>query len=853
MVTNTNTINNNLHINNNEEYDIDQDDGMQDLGLPVSVQTFLWRQIAPFIRPKLGKLHEASCMFCQHAPGHHESKEACKSFEKVLVQNIQFGLSPPLTKALGAIPRWRLLQAALPHVMHCVAALLHNRVKDMQAIGPVETKLLYTMQWILLYAAEECADDEGGNEILGDETPKQKSVEQYLFSVPTITLFVYLFAPIIHHLKESDFQNFRLENGIKLWQGMWDNRAPGAPCFTAPVKPKARNLLCAPTPKGSTDMFPGRKQSSNADVATSPKLDSPQSQLSEHTRQDEENSWVSSPKEFAFPETIPEEASSVEDERVVIFRLPSAPHLMDNSFFTADASLLQQQQLQSRRGSRQSVHSRDKDKPATKFEFDQQELMRGASVKDRSSPSLEKETESDKSDSVRMDVSAATFLDVAVLRCLFISHWQEEGIFWSLQYMYNRLSEIGEEAAISLNQPRKRSNSLPIPQIEISLYQGPGSNSRDSPSSSVAKDYIEIPEPAVTKQVEESSPTAERRGSEKKKRVKMADLRAFVETKMFSKSEKNLEKEYHRSLDTGEKKLSRSASMITREPASNLIKGKSMPSLRYVEPPKAMRPSQSTGQRTTFYPRNPIITVTEHTPTPSPDYLKRQGSIDSQLDALSNGGSISGVAGGTSGSGGGVSGTGTTTNRFRGQMLRSHTDSHIDYTGVDESEAPGSSFYITRDGGIDYEIVLLAVFNIFKRDMTICSQRVLEAGLNICELLLEMGVLKLGEHAHEISMGIIKRALLVLGCHNGCNDGVRGPPADFLRSQCQKILTRILRQASHRTKRYLQEMVKSTDLHELVDFFHAFVAFCVDPSSLLSPLRDSQGVITIVLSLSCEF
>lgn len=41
---------------------------------------------------------------------------------------------------------------------------------------------------------------------------------------------------------------------------------------------------------------------------------------------------------------------------------------------------------------------------------------------------------------------------------------------------------------------------------------------------------------------EEASPTAERRGSEKKKRVKMADLRAFVETKMFSKSEKNLEK-----------------------------------------------------------------------------------------------------------------------------------------------------------------------------------------------------------------------------------------------------------------------------------------------------------------------
>lgn len=38
------------------------DEGLQDLGVPVPVQTFLWQQIAPFIRPKLGKLHEASCM-----------------------------------------------------------------------------------------------------------------------------------------------------------------------------------------------------------------------------------------------------------------------------------------------------------------------------------------------------------------------------------------------------------------------------------------------------------------------------------------------------------------------------------------------------------------------------------------------------------------------------------------------------------------------------------------------------------------------------------------------------------------------------------------------------------------------
>ena len=58
-----------------------------------------------------------------------------------------------------------------------------------------------------------------------------------------------------------------------------------------------------------------------------------------------------------------------------------------------------------------------------------------------------------------------------------------------------RLREISEETTIPTVQPRRRSNSLPIPQIEISLYQG--TNSRDSPSnSSLFKDYIDVPEQA---------------------------------------------------------------------------------------------------------------------------------------------------------------------------------------------------------------------------------------------------------------------------------------------------------------------------------------------------------------------
>lgn len=58
----------------------------------------------------------------------------------------------------------------------------------MQAIGAVETKLLYTMQWILLYAAEECADEEEDMDpVLRKDMPK---TENYLFSVPTITVTI---------------------------------------------------------------------------------------------------------------------------------------------------------------------------------------------------------------------------------------------------------------------------------------------------------------------------------------------------------------------------------------------------------------------------------------------------------------------------------------------------------------------------------------------------------------------------------------------------------------------------------------------------------------------------------------
>jgi hypothetical protein len=66
----------------------------------------------------------------------------------------------------------------------------------------------------------------------------------YMHSLSTVQLFVYLFAPAIHLLCESDFDSLKLENGLRLWQPLWDYQQPDIPCFASPVKPQ-RSILKA--------------------------------------------------------------------------------------------------------------------------------------------------------------------------------------------------------------------------------------------------------------------------------------------------------------------------------------------------------------------------------------------------------------------------------------------------------------------------------------------------------------------------------------------------------------------------------------------------------------------------------
>ncbi|EGI65756.1 Protein unc-80-like protein, partial [Acromyrmex echinatior] len=506
--------------------------------------------------------------------------------ERVLVQDLHNDLTPSLSEILRNVPRWRLIRIiGEPHLV---------------AYNLQTTSLIFH------------------------------------------ALFIYLFAPLCNHLKDIDFKtNLRLENGLKIWSAMYECRHPDTACFTAHCRAKPR-IYWSQSFKSvkhhmlSDDVFVGGNVESPPSQSTSEQSAPPPSKSVDEDQQ-QQGTWLSSPKDTVFPETIPEESSGAEDEHVVIFRLPSlseSERMLDgvkevSTIFAGEASIfhvamgrttssrstIEQFTIEQvaaisgldtckqyhKKATKTGGMDKEKEEKILKTEKETQETSktRGSfSVQRQSADATEHTTGSTIVDS---DVRAATFLDVATLRCLFVPQWQEEGVHWALQFFYYRLRRINEETSVQ-QMPRRRSNSLPIPKIEVSIYQSPESKKKD-----VMKDFIEVPDTrdASLTTAHEGESRHTRRASEKtKKRMKMADLKAFVETKLLSKSEKALEKigqeepkmlfeqERHTSLDTGEDHLTAtrptSASSKIFEAKdidymkhpTNLIKGKSMPSLR---------------------------------------------------------------------------------------------------------------------------------------------------------------------------------------------------------------------------------------------------------------------------------
>ncbi|KAK3088479.1 hypothetical protein FSP39_019682 [Pinctada imbricata] len=392
------------------------DDGESDLSVPLPIQTFFWRQTRSGDQ---------------------------QSLERVVVQNILHGLSPSLCEALQSVSRWKVIQSAFPHVMHACSALLAScKQADTDAqFGPSETKLLYILHWIILDAASECEDLES------DPSRNNNSVQ--LHSLSTIQLFVYLFGPIVHMLNLSDFQTLKLENGLRLWQPLWDFRQPDIPCFATPVKPQ-RNML-----KAQRSLLKMNTNAANIYIGkgtSRENLNFPFDLHMHSSRKSSVNDSVASPRAplVMMPDICPSittESQSVEVicehcNTVVTTRgatdCPCQCGRKDSYVtFSLDPRVASLPVMET------SIDS----------DYVQQRLARAVTS---GMPGVE-----------TPDILSASYFDIAVIRCLFCLHWSEDGVFWALRYIQQRLLEVCDEYLRQDLSERERSRSLPYSDFTL--------------------------------------------------------------------------------------------------------------------------------------------------------------------------------------------------------------------------------------------------------------------------------------------------------------------------------------------------------------------------------------------------
>nr|XP_055069095.1 protein unc-80 homolog isoform X5 [Misgurnus anguillicaudatus] len=827
---------------------LDDSDQENCRGVPFPIQTFLWRQTSAFLRPKLGKQYEASCV----------------SFERVLVENKLHGLSPALTEAIQSISRWELVQAALPHVLHCTAILLSNRNKlgllgkkpclfppgHQDKLGVAETKLLHTLHWMLLEAAQECHQEPGlghgwsggssgsssaylqsiGNQGLTDRNDTTNEENEYARAklyhknMATVELFVFLFAPLINRIKESDL-TFRLAGGLVIWQPMWEHRQPDVPAFSALIKPM-RNIVTA-------------KRNSPVNNQCSPYDAS-----------------------IPCPAVICESALSDS----------SSPSVTGQSC---------------RRGN--SVDKGGSSQQAFEKGFSKQ---RNFSV-----PGVI---------TVSQRARYATYFDVAVLRCLMQPHWTEEGVHWALIYYLQRLHQILQEKPERPPEPlipplpRPRSSSMvaATPSLvnthktqDMTLKCNEESRSLSSETFSKVS-YSNLRRQAVPdlstemgmnifKKFKNRREDRERKGSipyhhtGKKRQRRMGvpflmhddHLDVSPTRSTFSFGSFSGLGEDRRTLDRGGwpstimGKLTRRGSSDTAGDVDSL--GAKHFHSHHNLPEHSNSHSENTikeGGYTDFF--------TEHikklcNPIPIPE-------MPCEPLACSN-------------------------------LPRSLTDSCINYSSLEERDTiEGTNNFILKNGMLDLTAILRALYSVLTHDI---SSRICDVALNLIECLLQLGVVpsgvkktskdedKVAEHpkegasqsvggaqgevaggtgaapsgggggdggggggggesrgesrddlkntdnkegdtslsSHRLALTMLIKIVKSLGCAYGCGEGHRGLSGDRLRMQAQNCLTALYKLDKIQFRQTMKEYVNKDSLNNIVDFLHALLGFCMEP------------------------
>ncbi|XP_072902899.1 protein unc-80 homolog isoform X3 [Hemitrygon akajei] len=833
-------------------------------GIPLPIQTFLWRQTSAFLRPKLGKQYEASCV----------------SFERVLVECKLHGLSPALSEAIQSITRWELIQAALPHVLHCTATLLSNRNKlgHQDKLGVAETKLLHTLHWMLLDAPYECNNETtapfstggGGSSWSGscsafihqvenqgspgqprhyNVTEDEEHPRPKLFtnSMATVELFVFLFAPLVHRIKESDLV-FRLASGLVIWQPMWEHKHPEAPAFTALVKP-VRNIVTAKR----TSPLNNRGPPCNLDKAgvTGFQVVCETSQL--------ESIAPEGRTESSQLKNSPEAAGASKDKRA------------SNSRASLTVPLSQRSRY-------------------------------------------------------------ATYFDIAVLRCLLQPHWSEEGIHWALMYYLQRLRRILEEKPDRPTEPEI--SHLPRPRSSSMVAAAPSlvnthktqdltlkcnEEEKSQSSETFAKLSVTnlrrqaVPDLStdlgmnIFKKFKSRKEDRERKGSipfhhpGKKRQRRMGmpfllhedHLDVSPTRSTFSFGSFSGTGEDRRGLDRGGWQATILGKFTRRGSSDTATEMESM-SAKHSHSHHTLLSdipdhSNSHGDNTVKEVRSQISTITVATfnTTVASFNVGYSDFFSEHMRKLYNQVAIPELP---------------HEPLACANLPRSLTDSCINYTCLEETEnMEGTNNFIKKNGMLDLTVILKALFMVLNHDI---SSRICDVGLNIIDFLLQLDVVQLVDknyktaenkennvgdkwqkdaanhqrgapggsssafpaapeegvgsaaasggrgggggddgnkksgsleeedvpgNIHKLTLTMLIKIIKSLGCAYGCGEGHRGLSGDRLRLQAQNCLTRLYKLSKVQFRQTLREYVNKDSLNNVVDFLHALLGFCMEP------------------------
>ncbi|CAN7996171.1 unnamed protein product, partial [Ixodes pacificus] len=132
------------------------------------------------------------------------------------------------------------------------------------------------------------------------------------------------------------------------------------------------------------------------------------------------------------------------------------------------------------------------------------------------------ERSADRKEAILADPCMATYLDVSVLRCLFISQWLEEGVHWALQFLLNRHRRLNRGDLRAFVEERLRLSERILdrlgrddddrPKSALGLLRDMGGPTDAFPRGEMVRGKslpsIHIEEPAPPGPEEEAAPSA---------------------------------------------------------------------------------------------------------------------------------------------------------------------------------------------------------------------------------------------------------------------------------------------------------------------------------------------------------